>query len=86
MVGPRAARLEAEIRSNVLELIKRAWSISCDNCGTELELSLTAAGMESLLRLGFMMVECGNQTCKDWRGRHKIKVSLQDLLQSVLTR
>jgi hypothetical protein len=83
-VGPRAERLEAEIRSNVLELIKGAWRTSCDKCGTELELSLAAAEMESLLRPGFMMMECGNQTCKDWFGRHKIKVSLQDLLQSVL--
>jgi hypothetical protein len=85
-IGPRASTLAAEIQNNLMGVIRKTeWLIECDKCTTPQSWVFTSIGIEDLLRHGYVMVECVNDTCRDFWGKHGIKLTFQDLIRILLT-
>jgi len=78
-VEPRLWYLESKIGENALKQLVGPWNIACDKCGTVQTVSLENH-TGNLLNLGYTEVECGNPECKGLVFRHKIRVSLHELI------
>jgi predicted RNase H-like nuclease (RuvC/YqgF family) len=76
--------IEPKIIGNAIKLIAGPWNIRCDKCGTTQQVGFTPQGVESLLRNGYVDVECQNPSCVDWIWRHKIRVSLSSLIKAIM--
>ena len=89
-VEPKIRTIEEAINTNALSLLKGPWNITCDKCGTTESKEITPEGIEILLRKGYVETECVNPSCIDSilfsKLRHKIKVSLHDLISASITR
>jgi len=88
-IEPRILQLESQIRSNIMGLLKGEWIVKCDKCGTQFRITLTAEGLETLLRRGSILVECPNTKCIDFHPfmrfisfRHKIELTLRRLIEA----
>jgi len=86
-VEPRVKELEGRINTNAVRLLKGPWNITCDKCGTLRSVELTPKEIEDLLGRKYLWIECINPNCMDFlRGRHKIRVSLSQLVSFHITR
>lgn len=87
-VEPKIRELEDKISTNAIKLLKGPWSITCNQCGGGQSIEFTQQGIESLLRNGYVEVECENPNCVDSslfsKRRHKIKIPLTDLIATCL--
>jgi len=83
-VAPKIIELESKIRINALTMLRGPWNITCDKCGIKFQVQLTETGLEQLLRTGMTEIECINPNCRDFLGRHKIKIYLRDLIASLI--
>jgi len=70
----------------VFTLLRGPWTITCDKCGTRFQLQLTVEGVENLVRYGEIVAECVNPNCIDWFWRHKIRITLRDLISAYIMR
>ena len=81
---PKIRELEDKISANAIKLLKGPWPITCSQCGGEQSMEFTQQGIESLLRNGYVEVECENPNCTDSsllsKRKHKIKIPLTDLI------
>lgn len=89
-VQPKIAQLESLILGNVFKMLQEPRPITCDKCGMRFgDFELTSNGIDDLIRTGYVEIECQNTDCTDsflfstWR--HKIKISLSDLISNYLT-
>lgn len=64
IVEPKIAQLEALVRVNALSLLRGVWTITCDKCHQNFEITLTAEGIGNLLSLKYMDIECQNPNCE----------------------
>lgn len=78
-IEPRLRDLESKVKENALKLLVGPWQISCEKCGAVQEVSLVDH-VGGLLSLGYTEVECGNPGCKGLVFRHRIKVTLRELV------
>jgi len=84
-IAPKILELESKIKTSTLAILRGPWNIICDKCGTRFQIQLTENGIEQLLRVGIVEAECINPNCRDFWGRHKIKISLRDLIAISIT-
>jgi len=83
-IEPKIIELERKINENVIFLLRGPWLITCDKCGMKQAVELTPERMEILLRNGYVLIECQNPNCIDLIWRHKINISLRDLISYYL--
>jgi hypothetical protein len=79
---PHAAKIESDIRKNVFKRLNGPWIVTCDKCGTKFPISLTAEGISTIYRQGYVWSDCENEKCLDGARRHLIKLTLADLADS----
>lgn len=84
-VDPRAAEITSLVRTNFGAFITREFSKQCDRCSTVVSFALTSEGVERLIRFGSISVQCSNENCRDWFGRHSIEIRLFELIEACLT-
>jgi hypothetical protein len=63
-VEPRIKEPEDKISMNAIKLLKGPWSITCNQCGGEQSIEFAHQRIESLLRSGYVEVECENPNCR----------------------
>jgi len=87
VVEPRILQLESKLQSNIIKTLKGPWLITCDKCRTIFQVELTTNEVEDLLRTGDVMTECPNPNCVDTilfiTSKHKIRITLRDLIESL---
>jgi len=75
-----------KIEKDVLKALQGPWKVECDECGEFFTMEFSTDEVESLIRRGYVQVEC--PSCKDsllvWSRKHKIKLKLKDLLEYYL--
>jgi len=84
-VEPKIRTLEEAINTNALSLLKGPWPITCDKCGQIDSREITPKGIEMLLKNRYLEIECENPSCIDvplLKLRHKLKISLEDLIST----
>ncbi len=80
-VGPRLLALENLIKSDFRAFISGEFVVPCDKCKSVNQFNLTSAGVEQLMRRGYLMVECLSEACRGRFGGHSIRVSLGDFIK-----
>ncbi len=80
-VGPRLQTLEILIKSHFREFIAGEFVVPCDKCKSANQFNLTSAGVEQLMKQGYLMVECSSEACRGRFGGHSIRVSLRDFIK-----
>ncbi len=83
--------LEAKIKVNAIRALEGPWrGIKCDRCGVERgAFKLTEDGISDMLTMEYIELECINPHCEDlpaFRGRrrHKIRISIRDLIAAYI--
>jgi len=84
-VEPTSRKLESKIVTNSLKLLEGPWTITCDKCMSQQNVGFNVEGVSQLLRNRYTYIECVNPNCRDFIGRHKIKVELEKLIYYYLT-
>ncbi|MGD0330938.1 MAG: hypothetical protein ABSB40_10975 [Nitrososphaeria archaeon] len=83
-VQPISMELESKIVTNSLKLLEGPWPITCDKCKLQQEVEFSVEGVSQLLRDKWIYIECMDPNCRDFFGRHKIKMELGKLIYHYL--
>jgi predicted RNase H-like nuclease (RuvC/YqgF family) len=84
-VTPKARELASILQTALTSLLRDPFWVSCDKCLTEnQEHRLDAIAWTEIIRNGQTGLECINPNCRDWFGRHRIKVTLVGLIEAHL--
>jgi len=87
-VMPKIIELESKILTGAIRALRGPWKITCERCGSQQSVELTAEGVRGLLAQGHVLIDCTNPNCTDavlFRTvRHKIRVQCKDLIEGLL--
>jgi len=84
-VEPTSRKLESNIVTNSMKLLEGPWVIACDKCMSQQSVGFNGEGISQLLRNKYIYIECLNPNCRDFIGKHKIKVEVEKLIYYYLT-
>ncbi len=79
--------LNSLFQRNIFEQLKGPWIIRCDKCNMSLRFSISAKGVEDLIRAGFVHANCINPNCRGKTSSEPyiFTVTIADLITSKTT-